>query len=69
MPKWEKGQEMTEKIKLLPLTYEEVEALKMTLGALIAAKVDMHCTDDSMAKTLWGVILPQLSKINEKLNE
>lgn len=57
-------------IKLLPLTYDEAEALKITLGAIIAARIDEHCLKDSMAKSLWAeVILPQITKINEKLNK
>lgn len=59
-----------ETIKLLPLTTDEAEALRIALGALITAKVDEHCLDDSMAKVLWAeIILPQLSKINAKLNK
>lgn len=59
-----------ETIKLLPLTNDEAEALRIALGALITTKVDEHCLDDSMAKVLWAeIILPQLSKINTKLNK
>lgn len=61
---------MAEKIKLLPLTYDESEALKITLGAMITAKVNEHCLNDSMAKALWAhILLPQIIKINEKLNK
>lgn len=60
----------SKEINLLPLTYDECEALKIVLGAIIAAKVDEHCLNDSMAKVLWAeIILPRLLKIDAKLNK
>lgn len=57
-------------INLLPLTYDETEALKIALGAMIAAKIDEFCLNDGIAKAIWAdIILPQLKKINEKINK
>lgn len=59
-----------EAINLLPLTIDETEALRIAIMALITAKVDENCLRDSVAKAMWShIILPQLKKINEKLNK
>lgn len=59
----------SEKIKLLPLTDEEVDALKAVITLLLASNMASK-TGNAMTRAWWGqIVLPQLEKINKKLNK